>query len=59
MLGFGLSRLAASLLFGVRQWDPITFVAAPGLLLAVAAFAIGVPSRRATLVDPIEALREE
>jgi predicted permease len=57
--GFGLSRLASSLLFGVKQWDPLTFVAAPTLLLAVAALAIGVPSRRATLVDPIEALREE
>jgi putative ABC transport system permease protein len=59
VLGFGLTKLAASLLFGVKQWDQVTFVAAPALLLAVAALAIGVPSRRATLVDPIEALREE
>ena len=34
-------------------------VAAPALLLIVAALAIGAPSRRATLADPIEALREE
>ena len=59
VMGLGLTKLAASLLFGVKQWDPVTFVAAPALLLAVAALAIGVPSRRATLVDPIEALREE
>jgi predicted permease len=58
-LGFGLTKLAASLLFGVKQWDPLTSVAAPALLLIVAAVAIGAPSRRATLVDPIEALREE
>ena len=58
-VGPGFNEACASLLFGVKQWDPVTFVAAPALLLAVAALAIGVPSRRATLVDPIEALREE
>ena len=54
---FGLTRLIASFLFGVKSTDPIVFVTVPLLLSAVAFFAVWLPARRASAVDPIEALR--
>ena len=54
-----LSRSIASLLFGIAPVDPIAFAAAPTVLAAVAAAAIWAPARRATRVDPMEALRQE
>jgi putative ABC transport system permease protein len=53
------SRLAASLISGVRPLDPATYVAVAALLAAVAVGASWVPSRRATHVQPMVALREE
>lgn len=54
-----LTRVMASLLFGVSATDSLTF-GAVALLLAVVAFVAAViPARRATTVDPIVALREE
>jgi putative ABC transport system permease protein len=53
------TRLISSLLFGVSTLDPLTFLAIPLLLAAVAAVACWVPARRATRVDPLVALRTE
>src|SRR5262249_7767171 len=57
--GAAVSQLIVSMLYGVSRWDPLSFLAAPALLMLVAALAIWIPSRRAMRVDPILALREE
>jgi predicted permease len=55
---FALSRTIRGLLFGVVPGDPLTYAAAAATLLAVAALAAWLPARRATRVDPVEALRQ-
>jgi len=55
----GVTRLMKSLLFGVTALDPITYAAVAIVLIAAAALASYVPARRATTVDPVEALRTE
>jgi putative ABC transport system permease protein len=57
--GLALARLMKSLLFGVSATDPLTFVVVAALLGLVAMAACYIPARRATKVNPIEALRCE
>ena len=56
-LAYGVTRLLASLLFGVKASDPITFVGVAVILLTVALIATLIPARRASTVAPSEALR--
>ena len=58
-VALALSGLMTSLLFGIGPRDPLTFVAAPAVFLAVALVAAYVPARRAAMVSPMEALRAE
>jgi len=56
---YGLSRLTASLLYGVSPSDPLTYATVAGVIAVVAAVACVLPTRRATRVDPLEAIRAE
>jgi len=56
---FGLTRLIASFLFGVKSWDPVVFVTVPVILAAVALLAVWLPASRAARLDPMQALRVE
>jgi ABC-type antimicrobial peptide transport system permease subunit len=56
---FGLMRLMSSLLFDVSPIDPLTYGAVALSLVVAAVMASHVPAVRATMVDPVEALRAE
>jgi predicted permease len=56
---YGVTRVMASLLFGVSTTDLMTFATVPIFLLATATLAICIPALRATRVDPVVALRDE
>jgi putative ABC transport system permease protein len=59
VLAIGLAKLIQSFLFGVEAADPATLVAVPLVLGSVAVLAAFIPARRASRVDPVEALRTE
>ncbi|MGH9219208.1 MAG: FtsX-like permease family protein, partial [Vicinamibacterales bacterium] len=54
-----LTRVMETLLFSVSRTDPVTFVAVPLTLIAVALLACYIPARRAMRVEPVIALRAE
>ena len=58
-LALASGKVLQSLLYGLQAQDPVVFVASLAALGAVAAAASYVPVRRASLVDPVEALRYE
>ncbi len=54
---FALTRVIASLLFGVTAKDPLTFLLVPLVLAVVTLLACYIPARRAARLDPLKALR--
>lgn len=59
LASLGASRLLRNQLFQVSAFDPVTFIAMAALLIGAALLASYVPARRATRVDPMDALRYE
>ena len=59
LAAFASSHVLESFLYGITTDDRLTFVAAPLVLIAVALVACWLPARRATRIDPIQALRVE
>jgi putative ABC transport system permease protein len=56
---FGLARVLRTLLVGVSAQDPAIFATVPGTLILVAILASWLPARRASRIQPVEALRYE
>lgn len=59
LLSLGLTRLMASLLFGLQPGDPATHAAAAAMMLVAVVAASLVPARRAARIDPVAALKQE
>src|SRR5688572_11779437 len=59
VLGAGLAQVLKAPRLGISPFDPITYAAVAGLLVAICLIASFVPARRATTVDPLIALRAE
>ena len=58
-VAFFLSRVMASMLFGVTSRDPLTFTALPAAIVAVTTLASYLPARRAARVDPVIAIKQD
>jgi len=56
-IAYGLTRVLASLLFGVKAADPVTFGGVAMVLILIAVAATWFPAKRAAAVEPVEALR--
>jgi ABC-type antimicrobial peptide transport system permease subunit len=59
LLAIATAKILSGLLYGVRTLDPIAFTVAPLVLTIAALIATWLPARRATRVDPVQALRAE
>ncbi|MCA1658110.1 MAG: FtsX-like permease family protein [Verrucomicrobiaceae bacterium] len=58
-LAFGTGKIVSSILFQVSSTDPFAFTIAPVVLMSAALLATWLPTRRATKISPMEALRIE
>ncbi len=56
---FGLSRMMADYVYGIKPTDPLTYSAATVVLMVAALAACYLPARRAASIDPMQALRNE
>jgi ABC-type antimicrobial peptide transport system permease subunit len=59
LLGLGLAQAVGRYLYGISPFDAVTFLGVPAILLGVAAAAAYFPARRASRVNPVDALRAE
>jgi ABC-type antimicrobial peptide transport system permease subunit len=59
LLALGVTRLMGALLVGVTPTDPTTFAAMSVFFFLIAAVACGLPARRASRLEPVQALRQE
>jgi putative ABC transport system permease protein len=59
VIAFGLAQLLGTLLYGIPRSDPVSFLAVPAGLAAVAFLAAWIPARRASRINPVRALKAD